>query len=182
MRLAGNTGRKILPSRHHRTTLSCYIFATKARIDIRQSRKNLLNVITSSTRTHNMANFGPLTAEIGSGVWGTPTHFNGFCVLAALLHDTIGSQPNLAALNRRCHLYSAGRPSRWALAHILVMVALCNRADHYFHPVLWSPYVIGRPYIFSCCGLFFLLLLFFPRLISAAGDWMFTILWHMVWP
>ena len=49
---------------------------------------------------------------------------------------------------------------------------------------LWSPYVIGRPYIFSCCGLFFffLLLLFFPRLISAAGDWMFTILWHMVWP
>ena len=26
---------------------------------------------------------------------------------------------------------------------------------------LWSPYVIGRPYIFSCCGLFFFLLLFF---------------------
>jgi len=23
---------------------------------------------------------------------------------------------------------------------------------------------------------------FFPRLISAVGDWMFTILWHMVWP
>jgi len=23
-------------------------------------------------------------------------------------------------LNRGCHLYSAGRPSRWALAHILV--------------------------------------------------------------
>jgi len=33
-----------------------------------------------------MVNFGPLMAEIGSGVWGTPTHFNGFCVLAALLH------------------------------------------------------------------------------------------------
>ena len=44
---------------------------------------------------------------------------------------------------------------------------------------LWSPYVIGR-YTFSCCGLFFFL--FFPRLISAVGDWMFTILWHMVWP
>jgi len=28
-----------------------------------------------------MVNFGPLTAEIGSGVWGTPTNFNGFCVL-----------------------------------------------------------------------------------------------------
>jgi len=33
-----------------------------------------------------MVNFGPLTAEICSGVWGTPTNFNGFCVLAALLH------------------------------------------------------------------------------------------------
>jgi len=29
-------------------------------------------------------------------------------------------QPNFAALNRRRHLRSAGRPSRWALAHILV--------------------------------------------------------------
>ena len=27
-------------------------------------------------------------------------------------------QPNFAALNRGCHLCSAGRPSRWALAHI----------------------------------------------------------------
>ena len=31
-------------------------------------------------------NFDPLTAEIGSGVWGTPANFNGFRVLAALLH------------------------------------------------------------------------------------------------
>jgi len=29
-----------------------------------------------------------------------------------------GCQPNFAALNRGRHLYSAGRPSRWALAHI----------------------------------------------------------------
>jgi len=34
----------------------------------------------------NMVNFGPLTAEIGSGVWGTPANFNWFRVLAALLH------------------------------------------------------------------------------------------------
>jgi len=31
-----------------------------------------------------------------------------------------GHQPNFAALNRGRHQYSAGRPSRWALAHILV--------------------------------------------------------------
>ena len=35
-----------------------------------------------------MVNFGPLTAEIGWRVWGTPANFNGFRVLAALLHDT----------------------------------------------------------------------------------------------
>jgi len=36
-----------------------------------------------------MANFGPLAAEIGSGVWGTPANFKGFRVLAALLHATL---------------------------------------------------------------------------------------------
>jgi len=63
---------------------------------------------------------GPLAAEIVSLVWCTPGNFNGFRVLAALLHGTIVSQT--AALNRGRHLYSAGRPSRWALAHILVVV------------------------------------------------------------
>ena len=71
-------------SRHHRTTLSGHIFAMKACIDNR--KKNLLSSNTSSTSPVNMVNFGPLTAEIVSGVWGTPTNFNGFCVLAALLH------------------------------------------------------------------------------------------------
>jgi len=37
----------------------------------------------------NMVNFSPLAAEIGSGVWDTPANFNGFGVLAALLHGTL---------------------------------------------------------------------------------------------
>ena len=52
----------------------------------RQSEKNLLSSNTSSTCPYNMVNFGPLTAEILSLVWGTPANFNGFRVLAALLH------------------------------------------------------------------------------------------------
>jgi len=36
--------------------------------------------------SHNIANFSPLTAEIGWRVWGTPANFNGFRVLASLLH------------------------------------------------------------------------------------------------
>jgi len=33
-----------------------------------------------------MANFGPLAAEIGLPVWGTPENFNEFRMLASLLH------------------------------------------------------------------------------------------------
>jgi len=36
-----------------------------------------------------MVNFGLLTAEICWRVWGTPANFNGFRVLAALLHGTL---------------------------------------------------------------------------------------------
>jgi len=93
--------------------LSDCIFATKARID---NRKNLSNSDTSSTCHDNMANFGLLTGEIGSGVWGTPANFKWFCVLTALLHGTlVVVVSQTAALNRGRHLYSAGRPSHWAL-------------------------------------------------------------------
>jgi len=86
-RLAGNTGRKKSPFWHHHTILSNYIFGTKACIDNR--KKNLLNTNTSSTCPDNMANFGLLTAEICWRVWGTPANFNGFRVLASLLHGTL---------------------------------------------------------------------------------------------
>jgi len=98
--------------------LSGYIFATKAHIDNR--KKNLLCSNISSTCSHNMVNFSPLAAEICPVVWCTTANFNGFRVLAALLHCT----PVLGVsqtLNGGRHLYSAGRPSRWVLAHILVL-------------------------------------------------------------
>ena len=73
-----------------------------------------------------MVNFGLLVAEIGPVVWSTPANFNGFRVLAALLH---GSQvvrlgQLTAALNGGRHLYLGGRPSCLALTHILVSLAL----------------------------------------------------------
>ena len=85
----------------------------------RQSEKNLLSSNISSTCPCNMANFGPLVAEILALVWGTPGNFNGFRVLAALLHgNLVVGVSQTAALNRGRHLYSAGRPSRWTFAHI----------------------------------------------------------------
>jgi len=52
----------------------------------RQSEENLLSSNMSSRCPHNMVNIGPLMAEIGPVVWDTPANFNGFRVLAALLH------------------------------------------------------------------------------------------------
>jgi len=82
--LAGNAGRKKSPKNtvwapsHN---LSGYVFAIKAHID---KRKNLLGSNISSTCPHNMVNFGPLAADIGS-FWGIPANFNGSLVLASLL-------------------------------------------------------------------------------------------------
>jgi len=86
MRLAGNTGCKKLPSEQDHITLLGCISAIKARIN---NRKKLLNSNMSSTCPHNMANFGPLAAEICRRVWVTPANFIGFRVLAALLHGTV---------------------------------------------------------------------------------------------
>ena len=86
------------PSGHHRTSSMGYIFATKARINNR--KKNLLSSNTSSTYPYNMVNLGPSTVETDWRVWGTPSYFNGYRVLAALLH---GSQVvGVSQTLRRC--------------------------------------------------------------------------------
>ena len=167
------------PSGHHRTTLSGYIFTTKALIDNR--KKNLLSGNISSTCRHNMVNFSLLAAKIVSLVWGSSANFNGFRILASLLQrccstevnqtshnvwplpglvdyvyifssccsvtefcqvqnslcvlqvlrsplgsvtawqSSSGREPNFVTLSSGHHLYSAGRPSHWALAHSLVI-------------------------------------------------------------
>jgi len=56
--------------------------------------KILLNSNISSTCPHNMENFGPVTAEIGLVVWGTPANFNGFRVLASLLQRRRSTEAN----------------------------------------------------------------------------------------
>jgi len=51
------------------------------------------------------------------------------------------------------------------MSAFVVMVTLWNRVDHYIFMLL---FVLSSS--------------FFPRLISAAADWMSAILPHMVWP
>ena len=111
--LAGNTGRKNDAKNRHLRTIAqkCRAISSQLRHASTIGKKMLSSNI-SSTCSYNMVNFGPLAAEIVSLVWGTQANFNGFRVLAALLHS------QTAALNRGRHMYSAGRPSRLALAHI----------------------------------------------------------------
>ena len=89
-RLAGNAARKKLRKIRHLRTIPqlCRSMSSQLR-HILTIGKNLLNSNISPTCPHNMANFGPLAAEIGSLVLGTPANFNGFRVLAALLHGTL---------------------------------------------------------------------------------------------
>jgi len=78
-RLAGNAGPK------NRQKIAIWA-PSRNFVGHRESDKKLLNSNTSPTCPHNMVNFGPLAAEIGSLVRGTPTNFNWFRVLTALLH------------------------------------------------------------------------------------------------
>jgi len=88
----------------------------------RQSEKNLLSSNISSTCPHNMVNLRSTSGWDRFVSLGYPCKFQRVSRLCSVTarHSSSGRQPNFAALNRRRHLYSAGRPSRWALAHILV--------------------------------------------------------------
>jgi len=114
-RLAANAGPKKVAKNRYLGTIPqlCPAISSQLR-HLSTIGKNLLSSNISPTCPHNTVNFGPLAAEMG-----TPGNFNGFRVLAALLHGTlVVGISQTAALNRGRHLYSPGRPSRWALAHI----------------------------------------------------------------
>jgi len=83
--LAENAG----PKKSQLGTISelCRAISSQLR-HVLTSEKNFLSSNISLTCPYNIANFGPLAAEIVSLVWGTPANFNGFRVLTALLHGT----------------------------------------------------------------------------------------------
>jgi len=79
-----------------------------------------------------VVNFGPLAVEI---CWRVSRLGS-----VTARHSGIGRQPNFAALNRGRHLYSAGQPSCWALAHILAETCIdwmpAQRVHHPPHTML----------------------------------------------
>ena len=126
--LAENAGSKKVAKNRHLGTIPQLCRAISLQLSyVSTIGKNLLSSNISPTCPHNMVNFGSLAAEIVSLVWGTPGNFNGFRVLAALLHGTlVVGVSQTAALNRGRHVYLEGWPSRWALAHISSHLGFCR--------------------------------------------------------
>jgi len=86
-RLAANTGRKKVAKNRHLGTIAQLQRAISSQLrHVSTIGKKLVKQQNLPTCLYNMVNFGPLVAEILSLVWGTPANFNGFRVLAALLH------------------------------------------------------------------------------------------------
>jgi len=86
-RHAEYTGRK---NRHLGTIAQlCRAIYSQLRHMLRIGKKTCSTAVPPPQCPRHMANFGPVAAEICRRVWGTPTHFNGFRFLAALLHGTL---------------------------------------------------------------------------------------------
>ena len=83
---------------------------------------------------------------------------NSLCVLQ-FLHSPIGSvtsrhsssgcEPNHAALSTGRHLYSAGRPLRWALAHIVVNVVPVVVNLGFLHRFKFCAFLVNMKVVFS---------------------------------
>ena len=136
------------PSAHHRTNQSGYIFATKARID---NRKNMLNSSISSTCSCNMVNlaYQRLRSVL---VWGTQLISTGF--ESWQRYCTAPQQwasANLCGVEQRARLrlYSAGRPSRWALAHMPVTTNFTLNSDRKFYNYYKHVHVVHDDMIYK---------------------------------
>ena len=144
MRLAGNTGHKndakiaICAPSHNFVRLYLRNWGM-----YRQSEKNFWNSNSSSRCLHNMANFGPLTAEIRWRVSGTSPNFNGFRVLASLLQRRRSPQANLTlhdvwpsrGLVHYMYIFRAVAPWR-NFARCIIHFACKSSVIVYWHTVL----------------------------------------------
>jgi len=136
-RLAGNIERKNDAKNRHLGTIAQLCQAESSQLrHVSTIGKKQLSSNMSSTCPYNMANFGPLAAEIVSFVWGTPANFNELSRIGSVTarHSASGRQSNLATYGwteGATYIRQGGHHAR-ALAHILF--SFCNgRLEERFH-------------------------------------------------
>jgi len=145
-RLAGNTGRKNYAKKSTLRTIAqlcrvstcVFVIVTKACID---NRKKL---VKQQYHLHmSPHNFGPLMAEISWWVCRTPANFNGFRVLASLLHRRRSRRPT-----KLCTMF--GRLLGWytiyTFSGALAPDAILPGATCTLRPVLRSPILAALLY------------------------------------
>ena len=122
LRLAGNTGCKNDTKNRHLHTIPqlCQAISSQLRHVSTIGKK----LIKQQYIPHMSSQYDEIRPTSGWDLLaslGHPYKFQRVSRLGSITarHSSIGwHQPNFAALNTGCHLYSAGRLSRWALAHI----------------------------------------------------------------
>jgi len=120
MRLAENTRRKNDAKNCHLSTIAQFCRAVSLQ------RRHVLTIGKKSVKQHlphmpsQYGELRPTSSWDLLASLGHPCKFQRVSHLGSVTtwHSSSGCQPNFAALNRGRHLYSAGRPSRWALACI----------------------------------------------------------------
>jgi len=124
-RLAENTGReKVAKNRHLGTIAQLCLDVSSQLRHVSTIGKKLVK--QQYVPQMSPTNFGPLAAEIGLPVWGTPFQRLSSLGSVTARQSSTERQTNFAALNRGRHLCSTGRPSCWALAHILIGTFVAN--------------------------------------------------------
>jgi len=164
---------------HLRTTLLGYIFAIKAHIDNRKKK-----LVKQQCLPHMSSQYGELRPTSSWDLLaslGHPSTFQRVSRLGSVTaeHCSSGRQPNFASLNRGRHLYSAGWPSRWALAHILVSVCIVSYKVHIFSNVIINLFSVCYTMTFTdeftstsmhLVSIFYMMLCFVGSLINTRDD------------
>jgi len=137
--LTGNAGPKKLPKIRHVGTIAqlCGPISLQLRhvstIGKKLVEQQYLLYMPSQYRELQPTSSWDLLVSLGY-----PSKFQQVSHLGSITarHSSSGRQPNFAALNRGRHLYSAGWPSRWALANIssLIMKMVGHNNDEDFQP------------------------------------------------
>ena len=121
MRLAENTGPKKSSKISHLGIIAQLCRAISSQL--RHASKIRKKLVKQQYLLHMSSQYGELRPTNGwdrlAGL-GHPIIFQRASRLGSVTarHSSSGRQPNFAALNRGRHLYSAGRSSGWAFAHI----------------------------------------------------------------
>jgi len=84
--LAANTGHKKSSKNRHLGTIALLYRAIS--LQLRHISTIGKKLVKQEYLLHMFPQYGKLAAQIGPVVWGTPANFNGFRILAALLHGT----------------------------------------------------------------------------------------------